>query len=362
MKHILIVLTMLIMLLTISSCGFNNTEKNGIDNEYQNIEHYGIVPEQFTQIVENNIFRRAVAFEDRILKSNINGDEYSVIMYDFYGNELAHYQGILDENCSIESMAVTEDGGFLFSIGFHDKALADGKWASEKGYYSRVIKCDASGNALWNIVLDNYNGKMLRYCLEHNGEYYFFGNQETPATKKLGVHSPTDIYVLKLSSNGEILKTATIAGSDYDSLTYVEYNGVFLLYGSTQSKDGDFQNADKFKDSAVDFKIIIDNDLNVISKTTGSFDIYDTYIGVVDKKIISFNDLEYTSFDGGNIEAILQYDDFYLTISENRIGLCEKEHNSMISALCYKNETVYSAYDKDGQLLWRTSKEWSNHS
>ena len=56
--------------------------------------------------------------------------------------------------------------------------------------------------------------------------------------------------------------------------------------------------------------------------------------------------------EDGAPEAVLEYDDFYLIVSENPTGVYENRPTS-VSIIWYYTQTVYGAYDKKGNLLWK---------
>ena len=63
-------------------------------------------------------------------------------------------------------------------------------------------------------------------------------------------------------------------------------------------------------------------------------------------------------FDAGTANAFIDYGDFYLIVSENITG--EYEHTPpMISSIWYYTESVYSAYDYSGNLIFRASVDSS---
>ena len=63
-------------------------------------------------------------------------------------------------------------------------------------------------------------------------------------------------------------------------------------------------------------------------------------------------------FDAGTPHSFIDYGDYYLIISENVTGKYEKTP-PMVSSILYYTETVYSAYDYNGELLFRTAVDSS---
>lgn len=343
-----IIISILVLAFFLTGCSGRHT------HGYKSVNSVGKVPDDFSTIVEENLFYSAVAFSDRVLRYESTSGGYCVKMYDFYGNTLASYLCTAETATRIQGLTATSDGGFLFALGFNDFVSKDGTWASENGVYSRIIKCDDKGNLLWDIRLENYKSGMLQDCIEKDGVYYFFGDQETPETDTVGVYSPTDIHIMKLSSDGVVLQTATISGSDYDSLTYVkEQDGKFEMYCHTQSSDGDFP-------SSGGWKIVADADLKILGMESAESSYYD-YIGTINGQRILTTEDVVKNFTDGSLTAVLDYGDFYLTVSENITGIYEKTP-TMISATWHYTETVYGAYDKEGNIIWKkavdSSRDW----
>ena len=331
-------------------------------DELKKVEQVGEVPENLRNVVKKNIFHNATPFAGRVLKTEISSSDeenhsvvHNIQMLDLFGNKLSVYSCKSDDAYHIRTLTATNDGGFLFVVGFEDYAYDQNVWASEKGFASRVIKCDASGEVQFDTDFESVEGEALSYCFEVDNKYYLFGTRETPETKTQGVYSPTDIYMTILDSKGKVIKTATIGGSDYDDLNSVKIqDDKFVLSVSSQSNDGDFskQNADGY---SVDYIITINRKLEITQKERGidNLDLYEK-IGERNDEAIYDNDALLKDYDAGTPTAYIEYEDFYLIVSENMTGEYEKTPE-FISSIWYYTETVYSGYDYDGKLLFRAS-------
>ena len=86
--------------------------------------------------------------------------------------------------------------------------------------------------------------------------------------------------------------------------------------------------------------------------------IFDIWLGEVDGVPIYSNSNLFNGFDAGTPTAVIDYGDFYLIVSENDTGVYENTP-SYISSVWYYTETVYSAYNKNGDLLFRASTDSS---
>jgi len=272
---------------------------------------------------------------------------------------LANYICNSDDAYHVNVLTATQDGGFLFVLGFSDYAYNQDSWASDKGFASRIIKCDENGNLLFDTPLEGVEGWALQYCFEVNEHFYFFGTIETPETKRRGVGSPSDIYMVVLDSTGTVVNTQMIAGSDFDSLHAAEIteNG-FLLSIRAQSDDGDFvgSQSNGFPQNWI---FTVNYDLEITSKEMKTGREYsDRRLGEKKGKTIYKSDSLLTNFDAGTPEAYINYGDFYLIVSSNNTGVYEKTPPT-ISSIWYYTESVYSAYDYSGNLIFRASVDSS---
>lgn len=346
--------------------GCENTKQVAIPDAPKSVAQVGQIPDDFRHIVETDLFYGIIAFENRLLKAEIveTNEEHRVVthhiqMMDLYGNMLANYICNSDDAYHVNVLTATQDGGFLFVLGFSDYAYDQDSWASDKGFASRIIKCDENGNLLFDTPLDGVEGRALKHCFEVNERFYFFGTKQTPETKTRGVSSPSDIYIVVLDSTGTVVNTQMIAGSDFDSLDAVEIteNG-FLLSISAQSNDGDFAGSQS-NGYPEDWIFTVSYDLKITGKEikTGR-DYWDSRLGEKNGKTIYKSDSLLTNFDAGTPAAYIDYGDFYLIVSSNNTGVYEKTP-PMISSIWYYTESVYSAYDYSGDLIFRASVDSS---
>ena len=81
-------------------------------------------------------------------------------------------------------------------------------------------------------------------------------------------------------------------------------------------------------------------------------------IGVRANRPLHLSDPILQNFDGGTPTAYVDHGDFYLIVSENATGIYENPPLA-INSIWYYWETVYSGYDKNGQLLFRASVDSS---
>jgi len=363
MKRNLITLWLLVVFLCVNALSGCTKDKPVIDrHESEAVNQVGQVPEKFKNIIESNMFYDCTAFDGRLLKTKFFSRDQEnrtvvqcVQMMDIYGKELASYTCSSDDAYRISILTATDDGGFLFVLGFSDYAYGQDTWASDNGFASRIIKCDENGNLLFNTPLDGVEGRALEYCFEVNEHFYFFGTVETPETKRRGVSSPSDIYMVVLDSTGTVVNTQIIAGSDYDRLDAAELteNG-FVLSISAQSDDGDFAGSYS-KGYPVDWVMAVNYNLEITEKEKASGrDYFDSRVGEKDGSPIYKSDTLLNDFDAGTVTSFIDYGDSYLVVSENNTGVYENTP-PMISSIWYYTETVYSLYDYSGNIIFRAS-------
>ena len=283
--------------------------------------------------------------------------EYKITMTDLYGEPLAVYSVPFDNAYYVTALTATADGGFLFVLGFSDRYYYDnGAWASADGYASHVIKCDKGGKVEFDTSLVGVEGYALSYCFEKSGNYYLFGTRYVPDVRE---YTGTDVFLKVIDGTGAVINEKQIGGGDFDNLENAEETeDGFLLSVSAQSDDGDFEGSDS-GGYPVNWTVRINDSLEITEKKkeTGR-DYSDRRVGVLDGKTVFMSDAIFDGFDAGSPTAVVDYGDFYLIISEHITGVNENTP-PCISSIWYYTETVYSGYDKDGNLLFRASADSS---
>ena len=318
----------------------------------------GQLPEALRAVVSENRFHGAAASGGRVLKAELcaeDPEKHCVQMMDLYGSELGCCTLAARDACHITTLTATSDGGFLFVLGFRDHALDQDRWASDGGFASEIVKCDAAGVIQFDTKLPQVEGDALEYCFERDGKFYFFGTIQTPDTKIRGVYSPSDIFMAVLDGSGELLDKRIIAGSDFDDLNAAEPTGDgFLLSVRSQSEDGDFTGSGS-GGYPVDWTICVNAELEVISQEKGpGRSALDRRLGELGGETIYTSSPLLEDFDAGRPTAVLDYDDFYVIVSENITGIYQNTP-AYISSIWHYTETVYSGYAPDGELLFRAA-------
>lgn len=362
-KAIAIIICAIVVLFTmLTSCQKKPTIPSLSD--LKPIEHVNTVPVKFEKIISDNVFDGITAFSDRILKAevikqdkNMHTAEQKITMMDLYGKVLAEYKFTSDDAYHITTLSVTNDGGFIFALGFRDYAYSQYTWASDNGFASRVIKCDRNGVLQFDTSLEGIEGDALSYCFEMNEGYYFFGRHRDPM--KWHEYGETDVYALFIEKTGEQLKNKLLRGSDFDSLKNAEKsdNG-FLLSITSQSDDGDFSGSNS-GGHGVHWVVELSQNLEITEKKIADGRaFFDSKIGEKNGIPVYVSDITSNGFDAGSPTSYIDYGDFYMIVSQNNTGVYEHTP-PQISAIWYYTETVYSAYDQDGKLIFRSSVDSS---
>ncbi len=334
------------------------------DGGLDRIGQVGAVPPEFEDVVRENRFAHAVAFSDRLMKTGTVSTgaapqkiEYTVTMTDLYGEPLAVHSVTAYETYHIDALTATDDGGFLFVLGFSDRYYDDnGAWESADGYASHIIKCDKGGKVEFDTSLVGVEGYALSYCFEKSGNYYLFGTRYVPDVRE---YTGTDVFLKVIDGTGAVINEKQIGGGDFDNLENAEETeDGFLLSVSAQSDDGDFEGSDS-GGYPVNWTVRINDSLEITEKKkeTGR-DYSDRRVGVLEGRTVFMSDAIFDSFDAGSPTAVVDYGDFYLIISEHITGVNENTP-PCISSIWFYTETVYSGYDKDGNLLFRASADSS---
>ncbi|MBR3423577.1 MAG: hypothetical protein IKG80_03705, partial [Clostridia bacterium] len=330
---------------------------NDTDDGLDRIEQVEGVPPEFVNIVMENRLKNAVAFSDRLLKVETVSDsitraaKHIITMTDLYGEPLAVYTVSSDDAYYVSALTATADGGFLFVLGFDEYSSSA---ADRDEYASRIIKCDKNGEVEFDLPLEGVGGDSLVYCFEKFDRYYFFGDDYVPDVRDF---TQTDVFMCSVGKDGAGFVSSRIGGGDYAHLQNVEEtDDGFLLYYDAISPTGDFSSG---VPTAADWTVAINSRLEVTEKNAEpGRDYNDRRIGEAEGKPVFRSDPVFDGFDAGLPTAFIDYGDFYLIVSEHVTGEYENTP-SYINAIWSYTETVYSGYDKDGNLLFRASVDSS---
>lgn len=361
MKPLLIALLLILSLGFLPGC---TPEKESVayQPEYKPVKQVGTVPDAWTDVVAQNRLGSVRFTRGGLFTCEEREDGALIRRLDHMGNELAVCE-VEGRYFRVSQVIGTSDGGFLGVLGFSDRWLSgasEGKMASDDGILSRVVKCAADGDIEWTADLLNMEGSMFQVCFESEDGYVFIGDRQTPETRRRGVHSPNDLSFLRLDHQGNFVMIRTIGGSDYDSLLRaIQSEDGYVVYGSVQSRDGDFSFLAGHGLHPICVRIRLDRELNVLDITESDRrPDYGDPIGTLNGQFIYAREGIMEGYDAGFPFLVLDEGADYLVVSRNETGVYEHKPPFISAIWCYE-ETVYSAFDKSGKLLWRTAVDSS---
>ncbi|MBO4650643.1 MAG: hypothetical protein J5653_05580 [Clostridiales bacterium] len=348
----------------LSACGKETQETTEDTRHTESIAQVGEVPEEFREIIAENRFRNVSVSSDRLVKvesiwfKDGQSKKSAVIIMDLYGEILASHIVECNAAYDISAVTLTDDGGFIFAFGYNDHYIP-GRDQLETGYHSRIIKCDAEGQVLFDKKLESVKIGALGTCIEKDGVYYFFGENESKEI--LANFAGEDIYILAIDENGNEVNQRYIGGSSFDQIETVrETEDGFVLEVASQSTDGDFaESNEKYKRTY--WRVVINDDLEIMEKeiVPDGFDHdFRRYVGVKNGEPLYDDDEMFSDFDGGWVREYIDYGDTYLIVSERITGQVEHQP-PYVSSIWYYYEMVYSMYDKSGTLVFRASVDSS---
>lgn len=324
------------------------TESNSPDSvpeTYHPVEPVGQLPEAFREMVESNSLERAVAYRDCWVKTD--GGMKMAIRYSRQGVEELRYT-VENENAEqrllLSAAIPTLDGGLLVAV-FDSVHEEEGLRAG----FTEIIKMNADEEVDWRYRNDSFGWNGVRELYEREDGYYIFGGTDF------------DIVLMKLSKKGELLVEKQFGGSDYDSFyRAVAIESGFEIFCHCQSKDGDLEGYEPIMPQANSWIITVDLNFNVrlieSVQSLGGY-VISKNLGVLDGEIVGPKDLRFYDYDAGTIESVMDYGEQYLIISYNLTG--EVPMPPEMSSRHYYTETVYSMFNADGKLIWRTAREGS---
>ncbi|MDO8969181.1 MAG: T9SS type A sorting domain-containing protein, partial [Saprospiraceae bacterium] len=141
---------------------------------------------------------------------------------------------------SATEICITSDGGYVvFGVGSSNNGDMTGH---QGGYDYWVVKLDAAGNLEWQKSFGGSGedwGKSIKQT--NDGGYILFGSSQSNDGDVVGNHGGQDSWLLKLDSAGELIWQRALGGTKAEVGSYVQqtHDGGFILTGRSQSNDGD---------------------------------------------------------------------------------------------------------------------------
>ena len=220
---------------------------------------------------------------------------------------------------------------------------------------------------------------------DYNTDYMEFVRYDAYGREQARRRYPQDEYhghwvvlIFRVNFAGEVTKTVTFSGSGHAVLYCAAPRSDGLdLYLRSDANDGDFAIEDGEDDPAITYWIFrLNDDLQCVSKERVLYDArnrneysyyFDSYyfyhlVGYLDGKAVYSDDPRFADaddqripvYDGGEVLSVMDYGTFYLVVSYNLTGEIEGIPPES-SRWRWTTETVYTAFDKDGDILWRTA-------
>ena len=304
----------------------------------KDVEPVGEVPEKFKNIVESDLFGPYTQLSDSFIYSAESTESgYTVTRRDIFGEIVSETEYERDVASGSSRFYTTRDGGFVFSE------------QTDDGAKFSVVKCDKDGVEEWTAPIEVVQPADLLYSASEDEEAYYIACCDTSA------ESSSDVLIYKLNETGEVVTTKTISGSrtEYPVSIY-EADGNIAVTVYSASTDGDFNEAcllaDEVDSVANNFRVDLDRELIILSVAISNGEI-PTVLGTVDGKIITSLDDFAKRFDDGGLLKVIDYGSFYLTVSY--VLSMGSGDDLTSSSLFYSQFTVYGAYDKTGEVLWK---------
>ena len=331
------------------------------------LEAVGEVPEDFKRIVDENLFEGATYMNGRVVA--INQEYYveysveksiaaSLTAYDIYGRESAHaeFKNPPVEGCDwsitmLEDCIVTSDGGFAVL------SLVVSYRKDERGIYNdsacslHLSKLGYGGNVEWETVLMNDLMVSGAALIEGDGGqlFAFVSSYEEEDAEIYYEEVERDLNAYKVSDRGEIL-AETVIGSSGDNMSIASAkrngDGKYSVYYLTYSLADMFSSSLNFTYTLVtldgeDMSYEIEEDVEFDAKRV---------IGTLDGEEIYYDNARIVTLMESGVTLVLDYGDFFLVVSN--YSFTSLYSSSSLSSKMPVS-TAYSAYSKDGELLWR---------
>ena len=198
-----------------------------------------------------------------------------VILIDSIGNIIWEKSYGFSGHDHAYNIIKTKDGNLFFN-GFLDVTASRGLGSTEKVEKSIkhgvgefwCHKIDLDGNILWRKYFGGTNNDRSYDSIETaDGDFIIVGSSESSDNDISSPKGSYDIWVIKLSSNGDFLWERSYGGSKYEtanSIIQSSYKKIHIL-GSTLSDDKDIS----FQMGSSDFYLLtIDSDGNLLSEQT----------------------------------------------------------------------------------------------
>lgn len=324
----------------------------GVLGSYSYSAPVGEVPVAFKKIVENNSFSYGQVWENCIVTNEYGDMDRTLRFYGYDGTlRLVHY--VETGHLSLQALTVFDDGSFIY-------ALCDPTHYN-RYMNNRIVYCDSWGDIVWETPIDEaYCGLILYDLVVYKDSYYFVGEYFRDSSSSLSQSTRKDIWVLKYGFDGSFKEKAVFGSTGFDDFYNAELCDKGIAIGCrVPNADGDFTMTGIHT-------IVVDENLNTVSiENSEEMPKYYDAVGMLDGKAVYKSDFErikiYDPAMGEmytTVDTVVDYGDFYLTVFTHATK--EYENTPMsVSAIWSYTETVYSAFTKEGKLIWSAAVDSS---
>ncbi len=140
----------------------------------------------------------------------------------------------------VYSIQTTTDGGYI--VAGYTNSINGDVTGNHGGYDAWVVKLSVTGIVEWQKCLGGtIDDKAFSIQLTTDGGYFITGYTASPNGDVTGVHGGTDVWVVKLSSTGNVLWQNPLGGTGTDAAFSIQptTDGGCIVAGYNGSGDGD---------------------------------------------------------------------------------------------------------------------------
>lgn len=318
-----------------AAAGESSDKYTYTDGNFTYTKPFGEVPAEFKTIVEQNTFLNARVFGDKLYRYQRSNGKNIFDILNYSGEKLGEVILPTDIYGPLSSSHTTHNGNIIAVFYCPEHSSCQ---------HTRLIEFNAEGNILSDILLENVTPGCFEYGFLSENGFIFVGSYRSQTAV---VGKKSIISIIEVGQDLSIEKKLTLGeDNDHNILRFAEYGQDKLSVYFRSSNKIDTNNYD-----VVFYQYDFDTDLNLIEKSVKDKD-----------SIPSKADALAEHFEGVNSERvafyeIIEYENFDLLVTECGTS----NYNEPITCTCgleiqaLYRETVYSAYSKDGNLLWRNS-------
>lgn len=213
----------------------------------------------------------------------------------------------------------TNDGGYIMCSNSEANTGNDKLCSAFGSYDIWVLKLDSNLNMQWNMCYGGNKSDGSRNIIETSTGFLIFASSLSGISGNKTVTTPgaetwnTHIWIIETNKFGVITSQKAIAGSQYASIfDVVEYNGGYLICGSTKGAAGNDQSEDS--KGGNDYWILyLDQNLNKIwDKVLGGSSDDSGYLIKIYNDDIYVAGVSASDISGNKSEAKYADDDFWI--------------------------------------------------